>query len=120
MMSLALAQDIADAMTHLHPGWQVPGCRRMLLDSADLAPAGELSRAALAFAESPGIKAPSLEVFRDPAGEWWHPSMPQHARTVRPSDQPKCKSPGHENAPAWIGRDDCCGLGRAERIGGME
>ena len=93
-MSAALAQDIADAMTLLHPGWQVPGCRRMLLDAADLAPAGELSRAALAFAEAPGIKVPSLEVFRDPSGVWWHTGTPEHARTVRPSDQPKCATHG--------------------------
>ena len=66
----------------------------MLLDAADLAPAGELSRAALAFAEAPGIKVPSLEVFRDPSGVWWHTGTPEHARTVRPSDQPKCATHG--------------------------
>lgn len=93
-ITASIAQDVADAMTllrELHdlPRWQVPGCKALLRDAADMAPAGELARAALAFAES-GVKAPSLEIFRDPSGPWWHAPMPEHARTVRPRDLPRC------------------------------
>ena len=110
-MSPTLAQDIADAMTLLHPGWQVPGTKALLRDAVDLAPAGELARAALAFAEAPGVKVPSLEVFRDPSGAWWHMGTPEHARTIRPSDAPRCPKPGHTSYPA-----SNCGACRSEQL----
>jgi hypothetical protein len=91
-ISAALIQPIADAMTLLHPGWQIPGCKALLREAADLAPAGELARAALAFAEAPGIRVPSLDVFRDPSGPWWNAGTPEHARIVRPSDLPRCQA----------------------------
>ena len=111
-MSAALAQDIADAMTLIHKGWQVPGCKRLLLDYASEArtvPLAEVGAAALLFAQAPGITAPSLELFR--SGPWWTAQMPAHARTVRPSDAPRCPKPGHTSYPA-----SNCGACRSEQL----
>ena len=98
-MTPGLAQDIADAMTLLHPGWQVPGCKALLRDALDLAPAGELARAALAFAEAPDVERPSLEVFRDTAGAWWHMGTPEYTKRLRPAELPRCPIHAPETLP---------------------
>jgi hypothetical protein len=94
MMPMNFADAIADAMSEIrrrtpHP-WQVPGCRRMLLDYAHEAPTvplAEIGVAALLFAQS-RAKAPALELFR--SGPHWR-DLPEHARIVRPSELPRCE-----------------------------
>lgn len=99
MMSINFAEAIAHAMTEIRRGsWQVPGCKRMLLDyahEAPVVPLGEIGAAALIFASTPSVQVPSLELFR--AGQHWRNS-PEHERTLRPADQPRCDVDGHEHA----------------------
>ena len=95
MMSMNFAENIAAAMVEIRrPAWQAAGCRKMLLDYAREAPTvplGEIGAAALIYAQTPTIQAPSLAVFR--AGPWWRNSI-AHERTQRPSEQPRCDDHG--------------------------
>lgn len=95
MMPLNFADAIAEAMSEIRRGsqhpWQVPGCRRLLLDYAHEAPTvpmAEIGVAALLFATS-RAKAPALELFR--SGPHWR-DLPEHARIVRPSELPRCEA----------------------------
>lgn len=107
MMPLNFADNIAQAMTLVRRNWQVPGCRRMLLDyahEAQTVPLAEIGAAALLFAQNPGVQVPSLELFR--AGPHWHNS-PEHARTLRPADTPRCEIHAPETLPCrWCAAEE--------------
>ena len=99
MMSLNFADHIAQAMTEVRRNWQVPGCRRMLIDYAHEAttvPLAEIGAAALLFAQNPAVQVPSLELFR--AGPHWRNSV-EHERTLRPADRPRCTIHAPETLP---------------------
>ena len=99
MMSMNFAENIAQAMTEIHRGWQVPGCRRMLMDyahEAQAVPLAEIGAAALLFAQNPAVQVPSIELFR--SGPHWRNSL-EHERTLRPADRPRCTFHAPEPLP---------------------
>lgn len=112
------ARLAADLMSLLHERcgtshWDVPGCRAAIhagrMAAGKPIPADELIHASVEFAKREDLKTPLPEAFADLRGAHWR-NLPEHARTVRPSEQPKCTAHGlflraDGKCPACLGEE---------------
>lgn len=81
--------DLMRRIAHDHgKEWDFGGCRTAI-STARTNRLDELTQAVARCAASPSATTPAALAFE----QFWT-GLPQHARTVRPSDQPKCATHG--------------------------